>query len=197
MTPLDVITVAEAKQFLRIDFADDDVLIESIIASAINYVEQMTNYRLYQRTEYKHSDGTYNVDVFQYPVNSLVVQTLDGTPVTWPQIKVEPIRRKIIFVRSAYNNAWQSNQGFGDGLDNGIGYFPNWSASLPLYKIVIDCGYSDAMGAQYPIADTPFAIKQAVKTIITNMYENRDTSTDSIPNTVTNELQSYNRNPMF
>lgn len=197
MDALDVITLQQAKIFLRVDYADDDALIESIISSAVNYVEQMTNYRLYQRTEYKHSDGTYNVDVFQFPINSLAVQTLDGTPVSWPQIKVEPVRRKIIFVRSAYNNAWQSNQGFGDGLDNGMGYFSNWSASLPLFKIVIDCGYSNVDGALHPIADIPFAIKQAVKTIITNMYENRDTSTDNIPNTVTNELQSYNRNPMF
>jgi len=197
MGPLDVVTLAQAKIYLKVDFADDDTLIESIIGSAINYVEQATSYRLYTRTEYKHSDATYDVDIFQYPITSVQVQTIDGTVVTWPEIKIDPIRTKVIFLRVPFNNAWRSNQGFGDGLDNGYGYFSGYSASLPLYKIAIECGYSNTLGATYPISDIPFAILQAVKTIIVNMYENRDTSAESIPSNVTQELQSYSRNPMF
>lgn len=197
MTPLDVISLAQAKQFLKTDFADDDALITSIIGSAINYTEQLTNYRLYTRTEYAHSDGTYNVDLFQHPITNVSIQTLDGTPVTWPQIKIEPIRRKIIFERSPYNNAWSSNRGFGDGLDNGVGFFNNWGASLPLYNILIECGYSNVLNATYPVSDIPFAILQAVKTIITNMYENRNSDTETIPSNITDELMSYSRNPMF
>lgn len=190
MTPLDVITLSQAKSFLRVDFADDDTLIESIIGSAVNYVEQLTNYRLYRRSETKHSDGTYNIDLFQYPINSIAIQTLDGTAVNWPEIKREPVRTKVIFERSPFNNAWRSNQGFGDGLDNGVGYFTNWGSSLPLYNIVVDCGYTDS-------DQIPFAILQAVKTIITNMYENRNSDTQTIPSNVTDELMSYSRNPMF
>lgn len=190
MTPLDVISLSEAKLFLRTDFDADDNLIETIIYAAVTYVEQMTNYRLYQRTEYKHSDGTYNVDVFEFPVNSIAVQTLDGTPVTWPRIKIEPIRRTVQFVRSSWNNAWTSNFGFGDGLDNGVTFYMDQASSLPLYNIVVNCGYTDT-------SLIPVTIIQAVKNIIVNMYENRDTSIDAIPNTVTNELQSYSRNPMF
>lgn len=191
MNALDVITLQQAKDQLKVDFADDDALITQIISSAVNVVEQKTNWRLYQRVEIDHSDGTYNVSILQTPINSITIKTIDGTVVTWPQIKIDPIRQTIIFVKNAYNNAWASNRGFGDGLDNGVGFFPDfWGASLPLYNIFIDCGYTNT-------TLIPFAILQAVKTIITYMYENRDVSLDTMPNNIMMELQSYNRQPFF
>lgn len=190
MNALDVVSLAEAKLFLKADMPDDDTLITQIIGAAVNVVEQKTQYRCYQRIEQDHSDGTYNVDIFQTPINSIAIKTIDGNIVTWPQIKIEPIRRKVIFERSAYNNAWRSNFGFGDGLDNGVGYFFNWGASLPLFNIFIDCGYTDT-------SLIPFAIIQSIKTIITYMYENRDVSLDAMPNNIMMEVESYNRNPMF
>jgi|GEM_PF-6705262 len=36
----------EVKRYLRVDFADDDVLIQSLIVAAINHVEMKTRYRL-------------------------------------------------------------------------------------------------------------------------------------------------------
>src|SRR6201986_58556 len=98
MTALDVISLTDAKDFLRVDFPDDDNLIESIISSAVRLVEQKTQYRLYQRIENQYSDGTYNVDLFQTPLNNVNVVTYDGTPYTACQVKRQPLRTTVIFV---------------------------------------------------------------------------------------------------
>lgn len=208
MTPLNVITLDQAKAFLRVDFSDDDALITGLITAAVGLVEQKTQYRLYQRLEIQHSDGTYNVDLFQTPLNSVSVQTLDGTTVTWCQIKREPVRTTVVFLRSTFGPfsgygagfTGFGNGGFGDGLDNGV-IFPGqgFPASLPLYNIICDVGYTEApaSGIYQDVTQIPYTLLQAVKTVITYMYENRDMSVADVLSNISLELDTYNRNPMF
>lgn len=211
MDALNVVSLADAKAFLRVDFADDDTLITSLIFSAVALVESKTQYRFYQRIEIQNSDGTYNVDLFQIPLNKVTVQTLEGNPVTWCQIKREPVRTSVIFKRntfgpfSGYGNGFTGfgNGGFGDGLDNGT-IFGNqgFPASLPLYTILIDCGYIDIVpmpnpNNYQPIANIPVTLLQAIKTIISYTYENRDMSLVDLPSNILMELESYVQNPMF
>lgn len=66
MTQLDVVTLQEAKDFLRVDYQDDDAIITSNIKSAISYVEQRTNYRLFDRKEDVYGNGPFNL--YQFPI---------------------------------------------------------------------------------------------------------------------------------
>lgn len=189
MNALNVISLQDAKDFLRVDFDDDNTLITSIISAAVALVEQKTQYRLYQRVEVLHSDGLYNVQVFQTPTNNITVTTLDGTAYTNVQILREPVRTEVQFKFGNGAAGWWANPGFGAGFDNGVTFFP-YPASLPLFNINVDCGYTDA-------SLIPVTLLQAAKTIITFMYENRDMAGVSVPSNVMMELESYNRSPLF
>lgn len=193
LTPLDVISLEDAKLFLRTDFDDDDSLITSLIYSAVNLVEQKTQYRLYQRTELQYSDGTYNVDLFQTPLNVVTVKTFDGTPYTRCQIKRQPVRTTVIFkgfgLGGHFGVIGEDNSGiWGDGLDNFGG--ERYPSSLPLFTINIDCGYSDT-------ADIPVSLIQGVKTLISFMYENRDWTAADLPSNVLLEIGTFNQSPLF
>lgn len=195
MNPLSVITLQQAKDFLKVDFSDDDGLITTMINSAVNLVEQKTQYRFYQRIEILGSDGTYNVDLFQYPLNSVTVTTLDGTPYTVLQIKRQPVRTTVEFILpgiSNYNNwGWGLGGGlFGDGSGNG-GQLSGYASSLPYFNININCGYID-------VTLIPNPLIEIMKTLISDWYENRDIQqTDEDKSNLEIVLAPYNRAPMF
>lgn len=193
LTPLDVLSLDDAKLFLRVDFPDDDSLITSLIYSAVNLVEQKTQYRLYQRTEKQYSDGTYNVDLFQTPLNNVTVNTFDGTVYTRCQIKKQPVRTTIIFkgfgLGGHFGVLGEDNSGiWGDGLDNFGG--ESYPTSLPYFTINIDCGYTDT-------TQVPVSLLQAVKTLVSYMYENRDWTAATIPSNVLLEIGTFNQDPLF
>ena len=72
MAFIDVVTLAEAKSYLRVDdgFTADDSLITILINAAGNIIEAHTNHLLYAREKtYKFYDGY--VRVYDYPINSV------------------------------------------------------------------------------------------------------------------------------
>lgn len=81
MAALDVITLQEAKDNLRVDFSDDDAIISRIIKTSIDWVERYTCHKLWQRTETITSDGC-PIEVYDYPVTVSSV-TNDGNPVDY------------------------------------------------------------------------------------------------------------------
>ena len=83
MAYTDVVTLAEAKQFLRVDdgFTADDTLITLHINTAGEYVERHTNHMLYVREKtYKFFDMEKRVH--DYPINSIVAPLEDEMDVT-------------------------------------------------------------------------------------------------------------------
>lgn len=72
-TPLDVISLQQAKDHLVIDFNDFDAQITGLISTAISLVEQYTDYRLYQRAEtiYATSCKT-NITIYPIVIVSVV-----------------------------------------------------------------------------------------------------------------------------
>ena len=83
MAFIDVVTLAEAKQYLRVDdgFTADDTIITLLINVAGDYVERHTNHRLYAREKtYKFFDG--DVRVYDYPINSVTSPSEDDMEVT-------------------------------------------------------------------------------------------------------------------
>lgn len=73
MAYLDVLSLAEAKNYLRLDddLTEDDGLVTSMITAAFQFIEKRTSHILFAR------DVTYYVepcglDVYDYPINSVV-----------------------------------------------------------------------------------------------------------------------------
>lgn len=72
MSYLTVITLARAKNYLRIDstLLDDDAEITSMINASLRYIEKRTNHIMY--TQDKVYTGSCQVKVYDYPINSIV-----------------------------------------------------------------------------------------------------------------------------
>ena len=71
MAYLDIISLADAKVYLRIDdtLTEDDAQITRMISGALSYVENYTNHILFARDkEYRLVNGC--VRVYDYPINS-------------------------------------------------------------------------------------------------------------------------------
>ena len=76
MAYLDVISLAEAKTYLRVDdtLTDDDAQISRMIKSALSTIEKRTNVLVYARSKnYLFQD--YCVRVYDFPINSLTSPT--------------------------------------------------------------------------------------------------------------------------
>ena len=77
MAYIDVITLAEAKVYLRVDdtLTEDDNQIIRMINSALKYVEDVTNVMMFDRNKsYRLIDGC--VSVYDAPINSEVTADL-------------------------------------------------------------------------------------------------------------------------
>jgi len=77
MAYLDVIPLADAKLYLRIDddLTEDDNQITRMINGALSYIERYTNIMLFARDkEYRLIDGF--VRVYDYPINSEITADL-------------------------------------------------------------------------------------------------------------------------
>ena len=66
MTALDVVTIQEAKDLLRVTWDDDNNLINAIIKTAVSYIEQKTQYYLYKRDVFEFLDN--GEKIFRFPV---------------------------------------------------------------------------------------------------------------------------------
>lgn len=76
MAYIDVITLAQAKEYLRIDtdLTDDDAYITRVISSALRYVENWTSHIMFARSkDYLLVDGCRRV--YDYPINSITTPT--------------------------------------------------------------------------------------------------------------------------
>jgi uncharacterized phiE125 gp8 family phage protein len=85
MNALNVVTLAQAKLFLRVDldFTYDDTLIESLIKSSVQEVEQRTLQVLYQRTIVTKNAGN-RLFLYQYPLLSVeTVVSSDSEELTY------------------------------------------------------------------------------------------------------------------
>lgn len=72
MSYLDVITLADAKNYLRVDedFTADDDSIKLMIESALSYIESRTNHLFYAREKtYFKSEFENRISVYDYPIN--------------------------------------------------------------------------------------------------------------------------------
>lgn len=67
MTALDVISLQSAKDYLRVDYSDDDAIITRLINTAVDKIEQYTNYKLYERSVTYNMYGC-ELEIYDYPI---------------------------------------------------------------------------------------------------------------------------------
>ena len=76
MAYIDVLTLAQAKTFLRIDdtLSDDDAQVTQMISSALSTIERRTNVLVYARDK-SYLVQDYEVKVYDFPINSITSPT--------------------------------------------------------------------------------------------------------------------------
>ncbi len=181
MTPLDVLTLQQAKDYIKIDFNDEDELITGLIYASVGLVEQATNYRLYQRNEIIIRTGRcYDYTAYQFPINNASVVNQDSADTYDYQVKwfYEPLR---------INLAWW----------NGFFYWDSWESFMTNYTytihtrpvtfvLTLDVGYTDT-------TLIPTDLITAIKQIISFTYENRDMTKLDLPSNIQMLLANYRR----
>lgn len=70
MTYLEVLPLAEVKNYLRLedDFTEDDLAIQRMIKSALQFIEKRTNHIFQLRTDVNYTSNGNCVTVFDYPI---------------------------------------------------------------------------------------------------------------------------------
>ncbi len=155
-------TTARVKTFGDINTADDDALIEILIDSATNFVENYCNRRFKQTThtsEKLDSDGSKFLFLDQYPVDETLDVDLD--------------------VRTASNNEeeWDDidSEDYFVGYDSGIIEIAggNWIKGKKKYRATYKAGYNYDNAATY-LADAGAAdLEEAVWKMVLAAYNNR------------------------
>lgn len=181
MNPLDIISLYDAKDYLRVDFSDDDNLITSLIYAAVGLVEQKTNYRLYQREEVVYTTGIFCYTAFQYPLNSATVINQDSADTTvWtPKLYYETLRTIVGWAQGFwYWDSWQQ-------------FFTNYTYTVhnshcTTFILTLNVGYTDT-------SLIPTDIITALKQIIVFTYENRDMTKLELPDNILMLLTNYKR----
>jgi len=173
------VTLAEAKAHLRVDFTDDDTLIESLIGAATAAAEEFTNRALMAQTITHVLPGFPSGDMFRNPfaairlfrspfasLTSITYYDADDAAQT---LDVSGNDADVIVVSTAEPatiSPWITNMADG------------WPATNPdrpnAVTIVYAAGYANA-------AAVPKPIKQAMLLMIGAWYERREDSVQNLP----------------
>lgn len=177
MDALDVLSLADAKDYLAIDFPDYDNIITRAIYGMVDLVEKITNYRLYNRTEIIQV-GIQKYDAFQFPINNIISVNDNNSYPSVYGLKKLPLRWTFTF-----KNAIQYF--YADEYPEFIG-----PSVADLNTITLDVGYTDK-------TEIPDALITAIKMLVNDVVENRIPSAEQMPNDVSMLLQSYKRFTYF
>ncbi len=175
------ITTAEAKTHLRVTSSDDDTYIGTLIDVALEYVESVTRRKLITQTWEVFYDDWPDGDYLELPYGQLQSVSYvkytesDDTVTTWPT--------------DYYSVDTDSDPG-----RIVLGHGETWPTATLTTKnpIVVRfvCGYGDNA------SDVPALIRHAMKFIISDMYEVRETriigqSVSKYGDAITNCLNPY------
>lgn len=164
MTPLDILSLQDAKDFLKVDFDDDNDLITGLIRSSVSYIEKQTQYRLWNRFELETT--SFNTELFQFPINSFTVTDLSGNIPIY-RAEQKSIRLNILFPEH-------------------LNTFESFASSLPIYYIRMDVGYTSA-------DQVPDDLISAMKKLVTYWYEQRGMNKVDLPDDINNLIDPYKR----
>lgn len=180
MGPLDVITVAQAKNWLIVEDSVDDADIERLIKTAVAWVETYTCYRFYQRTEIAYSFQAPGFNPANYfpPTGSGEWTGTSGIRVTPTGVSVYAYPVTITSVKDQNNaDAFYTTQ-----------YNPLKILIFtgPNCLITLQTGYADPASAPAPLLDACYKL-------ITYLYNNRDMYPTNLPTDLQMLLNQYRR----
>jgi len=206
-TATDLISTATAKEFLRVTHSNDDTLIASMIAGAIEVAQNFTN-RKFLEYEYKlvmatwddvYVSNSYSGNLYRDVATSL--SSYGGYYSRWtglqqiqfpypPLISVTHVK---YYDTSDSETTWNSsNYNVGKFMNQkGFIEIKDGVSTPSLYKrddaieIQFKCGYGTSS------SDVPDAIKQAILLIVGKMYELREDSVSRLPKASEYILEPY------
>lgn len=151
------ITTAEAKAHLRVDFADEDTYIDTLIASARKYCEQYTN-RVFITQTWRQ-----NEDCFKSPIRLKVNPVISLTSLKY--YDTNEAQQTLTDSSANFQKDFLSDGAkIYEGLTNA---FPSIGSTINPIEIITVCGYGAA-------SDVPEDIKHAIKLMVSHLYENRE-----------------------
>lgn len=160
-----VVTLTEAKNHLRVEVADDDTLITSLIHAARQKSENYTNLALVPKTVNEYFDCFPSVSG-QTPQSEfrLMVTPLESlTSIEYNASSDNDVLTTIV----ATNYVMDKVTKFARIAPKGSYSWPSTDGRLNGIKIIYAAGYQD-------VADVPQAIKQAMLLMIGDWYERRE-----------------------
>jgi uncharacterized phiE125 gp8 family phage protein len=151
------ISTAEAKAHLRVDFADEDTYIDTLIATARKYCEQYTN-RVFITQTWRQNEDCFTNPIYLKvnPVQSLTSLKYYDTNESQQTLTDSSANFQKDFL--------SDNAKITEGLTNA---FPSIGDTINPIEIITVCGYGAASAV-------PEDIKHAIKLMVSHLYENRE-----------------------
>jgi uncharacterized phiE125 gp8 family phage protein len=189
-----VVTVAEAKSHLRVDHTDDDTFIQALIEAATAHLDGQ--YGLLQRS--------LSPQVWELYLDAFPIAYCDNS-YPWITIPLPPTRSVDVV---AYTDAEGDEQGLVEGTDYEVDLFstparikPLSSGSWPTAKLntanTVRIRFTSGYEEETSVSGVPVPIKVAIKMMVADMYDNRESITGanvnkvSMPTTVERLLSPY------
>lgn len=149
------VSISDLKAYLRIDGNEENDLLDSLIRSAVDWVENYTRRALITQT--------WQVELPRFPWK-------DHVHLPWP-----PLQSVESVVYTNFDNQELDFEAFTADLHRNtavLNYGCTWPAAVlaPVDPVVIEfvCGYGD------DAKDVPAAIRNAIKLLSAHLYENRE-----------------------
>lgn len=160
-----VVTLAEARDHLRVDFTDDDALIQLYIDVAEELIQSFTNQLLktqvqqgnFSHVMYSQFEELPFITFKRFPVTSIdTVEIHDGTTFNTLTVTTDYLveQREKQFLRVLFKE---------------IDAFSSENTAYPI-RITATCGYPDST--------VPDKLKQAIKMLTAKFYDNRGDCSD-------------------
>jgi uncharacterized phiE125 gp8 family phage protein len=189
-----VVTVAEAKTHLRVDHSDDDTFILALIEAATAYLDGQ--YGLLQRSL---SPQVWELYLDEFPI------AYCDSDYPWITIPLPPTRSVDVV---AYTDSEGEEQGLVEGTDYEVDLFstparikPLSTGAWPTAKLntanTVRIRFSSGYEEETSTSGVPMPIKVAIKMMVADMYDNRESITGanvnkvSMPTTVERLLAPY------
>lgn len=155
------VTLAEAKEHLRIDSSDEDSLITSLIHAATEYVSGRNGFigrALLEQTWYMYFTAFDDIELPLPPcisVEGIIYKDTDGATQTLAtSIYTVNVAREPALITLKPNQTWPETDG-------------SWDA----VKVEFTCGYAGGSPENDAI---PHAIRAAIKLVLGDLYQNRE-----------------------